>query len=138
MIIDCAHYQDGRRQGEGPMPLRDAVTRCERGGFVWLGLFEPGPEELSQVREAFGLHELAVEDAQTFHMHIDEVEATVFSGASAPTERIYSLRRVHHLRHRWPGGAPGTAVHVAAGASARPGRRARRSARQDLTWLTRT
>jgi magnesium transporter len=24
---------------------------------------------------------------------IDQVEATVFSGASAPTERIYSLRR---------------------------------------------
>ena len=38
------------------------------GGFVWLGLFEPGPEELAQVRDTFGLHELAVEDAQTFHM----------------------------------------------------------------------
>jgi magnesium transporter len=155
---------------------------------VWLGLFEPGPDELVQVRDAFGLHELAVEDAQTFHMRpkiemydgnvrlvilrttryddeaeavefgeisvfvaptfvitvrqgvaselrsarqrleqrpellatgssavlwaildqvvdgyapvvagleddIDQVEATVFSGTAAPTERIYSLRR---------------------------------------------
>ena len=190
MIIDCAHYLNGRRQGEGPVPLEDAAARCDAGdgGFVWLGLFEPAPAELEQVREAFGLHELAVEDAQTFHMRpkvesydghvrlyilrtaryddqaeqvdfgeisvflaptfvitvrqgvasglqgarqrleerpelltagsesvlwaildhvvddyapvvaglesdIDQIEATVFSGAVAPTERIYSLRR---------------------------------------------
>jgi len=188
MIIDCAHYQDGRRQGEGAVPLEEAAARCGQGGFVWLGLFEPGIEELAQVRDTFGLHELAVEDAQTFHMRpkvesydgdvrlvilrtaryddeaeevefgeisvflaptfvitvrqgvaselrearqrleqrpellavgsaaalwaildqvvdgyapvvaglerdIDQIEATVFSGAVAPTERIYSLRR---------------------------------------------
>ena len=68
MIIDCAHYQDGRRQGEEAVPLEEAAARCGRGGFVWLGLFEPGVEELAQVRDTFGLHELAVEDAQTFHM----------------------------------------------------------------------
>jgi magnesium transporter len=188
MIIDCAHYQDGRRHGEGAVPLEEAAARCGQGGFVWLGLFEPGAEELAQVRDTFGLHELAVEDAQTFHMRpkvelyegdvrlvilrtarydddaeevefgeisvflaptfvitvrqgvaselrgarqrleqrpellaagsasalwaildqvvdgyapvvaglerdIDQIEATVFSGAVAPTERIYSLRR---------------------------------------------
>jgi magnesium transporter len=188
MIIDCAHYQDGRRQGEAAVPLEEAAARCGEGGFVWLGLFEPGTEELAQVRDTFGLHELAVEDAQTFHMRpkvesyggdvrlvilrtaryndeaeevefgeisvflaptfvitvrqgvaselrgarqrleqrpellaagsasalwaildqvvdgyspvvaglerdIDQIEATVFSGAVAPTERIYSLRR---------------------------------------------
>jgi magnesium transporter len=155
---------------------------------VWLGLFEPAEAELAQVRDTFGLHELAIEDAQNFHMRpkietyehnvrlvilrtaryddaaeevefgeisvflapafvitvrqgvgselrgarqrlerrpellaagtssalwaildevvdgyapviaglerdIDQVEATVFSGAVAPTERIYSLRR---------------------------------------------
>jgi magnesium transporter len=155
---------------------------------VWLGLFEPGDEELAQVRDTFGLHELAIEDAQNIHMRpkierydqdmqlvilrtaryddaaeevefgqisvflapsfliavrrgvaselrgarqrleqrpellaagsssalwaildqvvdgyapvvaglehdIDQIEATVFSGAVAPTERIYSLRR---------------------------------------------
>ncbi|HEV2373201.1 MAG TPA: magnesium and cobalt transport protein CorA [Streptosporangiaceae bacterium] len=68
MIIDCAHYQNGRRRDEGPVPLTEAVARCNEGGFVWLGLFEPGDEELAQVRAAFGLHELAVEDAQNFHM----------------------------------------------------------------------
>ena len=68
MIIDCAYYQDGRRQGEGAVPLEEAAARCGQGGFVWLGLFEPGYEELAQVRDTFGLHELAVEDAQNFHM----------------------------------------------------------------------
>jgi magnesium transporter len=188
MIIDCAHYQDGQRRDEGAVPLEEAAARCKRGGFAWLGLFQPSEEELAQVRDTFGLHELAVEDAQNFHMRpktelydedvrlvilrtaryddvaeevefgeisvfiaptfvitvrqgvaselrgarqrleqrpellatgsfsalwaildqvvddyapvvaglerdIDQIEATVFSGAVAPTERIYSLRR---------------------------------------------
>jgi magnesium transporter len=171
MIIDCAHYRDGCRQGVGPVAVEEAAARHVDGGFVWLGMFEPTPEELARVRDCFGLHELAVEDAQTFHMRpkvesydgevqlvilrtaryddpaeevefgeisvflspkfvitvrqgvldigtpavlwaildsvvdnyapviagmerdIDQIEATVFSGAVAPTERIYSLRR---------------------------------------------
>src|SRR6478752_6358484 len=68
MIIDCAHYVDGQRQGQGPVALQEAAALCRQGGFVWLGLFEPDPEELTQVRETFELHELAVEDAQTFHL----------------------------------------------------------------------
>jgi len=68
MIIDCAYYQDGRRHGAGAVPLEEAAARRGQGGFVWLGLFEPGAGELAQVRDTFGLHELAVEDAQTFHM----------------------------------------------------------------------
>jgi magnesium transporter len=68
MIIDCAHYKDGHRSGEGAVPLEEAAARRSEGGFVWLGLFEPGAEELAQVRDAFGLHELAVEDAQNIHL----------------------------------------------------------------------
>ena len=68
MIIDCAHYRNGCRQGVGPVPVEEAAARHIDGGFVWLGMFEPSPEELARVRECFGLHELAVEDAQTFHM----------------------------------------------------------------------
>ncbi|MFD7787873.1 magnesium and cobalt transport protein CorA [Streptomyces nojiriensis] len=68
MIVDCAHYRDGRRQHEGAMPLEQAAARCRQGGFVWLGIFEPGPEELDRVRAIFGLHELAVEDAAAFHL----------------------------------------------------------------------
>jgi magnesium transporter len=68
MIVDCAHYRDGRRQDTGTIPLEEAAARCEQAGFVWLGLFEPRPEELDEVRRTFHLHELAVEDAQTYHL----------------------------------------------------------------------
>jgi magnesium transporter len=68
MIVDCAYYLDGKRGEEGVVPLQEAAARCEEGGFVWLGLFEPDEEELAQVRKIFGLHELAVEDAQILHL----------------------------------------------------------------------
>ena len=68
MIVDCAHYRDGQRQDTGTIPLEEAAARCEHEGFVWLGLFEPKPEELDEVRRTFHLHELAVEDAQTYHL----------------------------------------------------------------------
>jgi len=68
MIIDCAHYQDGRRRDEGPVSLEEAAARCKQGGFVWLGLFEPADDELAEVRDTFGLHELAIEDAQNVHI----------------------------------------------------------------------
>ena len=67
MIIDCAHYQDGRRIDEGELSLEEAAARSKQGGFVWLGLFEPGMAEFNQVRDAFGLHELAAEDALNVH-----------------------------------------------------------------------
>ena len=58
MIIDCAHYLDGRRRDEGAVSLEEAAARSRHGGFVWLGLFEPGDEELAEVRDTFGLHDL--------------------------------------------------------------------------------
>ena len=70
MIVDCAHYCDGRRQHDGPMDLDRAATiyQDDRAGFVWLGLFEPTLEELQKVQARFGLHDLAVEDAQNLHL----------------------------------------------------------------------
>jgi magnesium transporter len=69
VIVDCALYRDGRRQNAGPLPLdRAAEIRHATDGFIWLGLFEPDPEELTDVQHRFGLHDLAVEDAQNFHL----------------------------------------------------------------------
>jgi magnesium transporter len=70
VIVDCAHYRHGQRQREAPMSLEEAAAICasEEEGFVWLGLFEPAPDELAGVQNCFGLHELAVEDAQSFHL----------------------------------------------------------------------
>ena len=30
MIIDCAHYRDGERQNEGPLPLEEAAKLLRR------------------------------------------------------------------------------------------------------------
>src|SRR4051812_11167338 len=51
------------------MSVDEAAAICSREqGFVWLGLFEPAGEEIAAVQERFGLHDLAVEDAQKFHL----------------------------------------------------------------------
>jgi magnesium transporter len=68
VIVDCAHYRDGRRQNEGPLPLEEAAVHCVGSGeFVWLGLKEPSDDELRRVSDMFDLHELAVEDAADSH-----------------------------------------------------------------------
>ncbi|MET9439574.1 magnesium/cobalt transporter CorA [Streptomyces sp. NPDC006610] len=67
MIVDCAIYRDGRR-AEGPEDLSDALADARTaGGFVWIGLHEPGEKEFAHVTEEFGLHPLAVEDALKAH-----------------------------------------------------------------------
>ena len=79
MIVDCAHYVDGSRQSDLTISLDEAALQIYQGGFVWLGMFEPSDDELDEVREAFGLHELAVEDAKSFHLRpkVEEYESGV-------------------------------------------------------------
>jgi magnesium transporter len=82
VIVDCAHYRNGRRQHDGPMDFEDAAQVCQEqdgGGFVWMGMYEPDAEELGRVQQRFGLHDLAVEDAQSFHLrpkveHFEEAD----------------------------------------------------------------
>jgi magnesium transporter len=77
VIVDCALYRDGRRQNAAPLALDRAAEMCSAGdGFVWLGMVEPDDAELSEVQHRFGLHDLAVEDAQSFHLRpkIDRYE----------------------------------------------------------------
>ncbi len=64
MIIDCAVYQAGRRLDLKPSAAEARRLSEERSdSFAWVGLYEPQQEEFEDVRLAFGLHELAVEDA---------------------------------------------------------------------------
>jgi magnesium transporter len=83
MIVDSAHYKDGVRQHEEALtPERAAELRdaAGTGEFVWVGLREPGPGELEQFQKLFGLHELAVEDAQNPHQRpkIEDYDQDVF------------------------------------------------------------
>jgi magnesium transporter len=81
VIVDCAHYRDGIRQHEGKLPL-EVAEKCVvgDGDFVWLGLFEPSVEELRDVGERFGLHELALEDAYRAHQRpkIEDYDSSYF------------------------------------------------------------
>ena len=70
MIIDCAHYKGGERQHDEQIELERAaeIARdAESGEFAWIGLHEPEPGDLAKLRELFGLHELAIEDAERMH-----------------------------------------------------------------------
>lgn len=71
MIVDCAHYRDGHRHDGKAMDIARVaeISRQENErGFVWIGLVEPDAGELAAVQRQFGLNELAVEDAQSFHL----------------------------------------------------------------------
>lgn len=63
MLINSAAYQDGKK-------LRDlGVEELSNyadvpGGFVWVALRDATAEELAQVRHAFDLHDLAIEDVK--------------------------------------------------------------------------
>ena len=71
VIVDCAHYCHGERLHAGPLTLDQAseiVGDTSIDGFVWIGVVEPDEAELADLQHRFGLNELAVEDAQSFHL----------------------------------------------------------------------
>jgi magnesium transporter len=80
-IVDCAHYRGGVRQHEGPLSIERAAEEA-RGeeDFVWLGLYEPSTEEMQVAAAAFGLPELAVEDAEETHQRpkIEDYDESYF------------------------------------------------------------
>jgi magnesium transporter len=44
--------------------LKEIHETCRaRGGFAWVGLYEPTEDEFDLVAGEFGLHELAIKDA---------------------------------------------------------------------------
>jgi magnesium transporter len=67
VIVDCALYEQGcRRPGRLPLELAGKAA-ADDGAFVWIGLYEPTPEEFDAVTREFDLHPLAVEDAINAH-----------------------------------------------------------------------
>ena len=65
-VVACVAYAEGRRIGDVAIPDISEVLK-EAGVFVWVGLHDPSPELLRQIQLEFGLHDLAVEDAQVAH-----------------------------------------------------------------------
>ena len=79
MLIRCVAYQQGRVLAEiQPADISSylAIPEC----FVWVALFEPDLDTLLVMQEQFGVHPLAIEDAQHGHQlpKIEEYVGSVF------------------------------------------------------------
>ncbi len=80
MLINCIAYQDGKKLADIPTPqISDYLSKP--GCFVWVALKDPTIEELAEMKHEFGLHELAVEDAQVGHQRpkIEEYGDSIFA-----------------------------------------------------------
>jgi magnesium transporter len=66
-IVNCAAYDSGGNRRDLTLDEISDVLAEADGGFVWLGLHEPDDALLYKLQEEFGLHDLAIEDAQHAH-----------------------------------------------------------------------
>ena len=79
MIVNCVAYDRGQKLSDIPLSeVRSHLAR--RDCFVWVALKDPEPDELAALQAEFGLHELAIEDAQKGHQRpkIDEYGSSLF------------------------------------------------------------
>jgi magnesium transporter len=65
-VVASVAYADGKRVGDVAIPDISEVLK-QPGVFVWIGLHDPSSELLRQIQQEFGLHDLAIEDAQVAH-----------------------------------------------------------------------
>jgi magnesium transporter len=66
-VINCAAYdRQGARRDITLDQISDTLA-VDDGSFVWVGMYEPDPALLDKLQEEFGLHDLAIEDAQHAH-----------------------------------------------------------------------
>ncbi|HJR91719.1 MAG TPA: magnesium transporter CorA family protein [Acidimicrobiia bacterium] len=80
-------YRDGVLDTEG-FPLADVSEQLERPGtFVWIDLCSPSSDQLHELADELGLHELAVEDALGSRQRpkLDHYESHVFLSSRAIT-----------------------------------------------------
>lgn len=80
VLVNCVAYQNGSRLTDLSVEeISDYLQRPDC--FVWVALRDASPEELNQMKEEFGLHELAVEDARHGHQRpkIEEYGESVFA-----------------------------------------------------------
>lgn len=79
--MDYALYHHGVRD-KAPGDFADALAaaRTQGNSFIWLGLHEPGADELEHVASEFKLHRLAVEDAVKAHQRpkVEQYEDSLF------------------------------------------------------------
>jgi len=122
MTVVASHlYRDGARAGD--IPLSGEPLRLSIGDFVWIGLSDPSPDEMADLRAMFELHPLAIEDAlngrqipkvevygdqlfvvaKTAHLDGDRIaygETCVFVGKQHVVTIRHGSARAHHQLRR--------------------------------------
>lgn len=88
MLINCVVYKNGRREADIDVDDIDHWL-TEPECFVWVALRDATDDELRQMQQEFGLHELAVEDARNGHQRpkIEEYGQTLFVVMKLPELR---------------------------------------------------
>ena len=66
-VINCAAYDRHGKRSDIDLDQISDVLAVDDGSFVWVGMYEPEPALLDKLQEEFGLHDLAIEDAQHAH-----------------------------------------------------------------------
>ncbi|MGO2386536.1 magnesium/cobalt transporter CorA [Psychrobacter sp. AOP7-A1-24] len=67
-VVNCYAYSRKTGENLNRVALNDVSrTLGNNGQFIWLGLYDPSLETMVKVKEAFDLHELAIEDAFADH-----------------------------------------------------------------------
>lgn len=66
-VINCVAYDRQARRRDISLDQISDVLAVDDGSFIWVGLYEPEASLLDKLQEEFGLHDLAVEDAQKAH-----------------------------------------------------------------------
>ena len=95
----ASHRESFLVDAEGAHAPVDAATvsdHLERGEFFWLDMHRPSPTELSLLQEPFGLHPLAIEDAEHFGQRpkLDEFDGFVYLvvfGANADRDGLVEV-----------------------------------------------
>src|SRR6188474_2485035 len=65
-VVAAGVYAGGRRICDTPIDQAGAWAN-RPGHVVWIGLYEPSAELLRRVQQQFGLHDMAIEDAEQPH-----------------------------------------------------------------------
>lgn len=73
-IVNCVAYDQSACSKESITVEAISEVLKKPDSFVWVGLYEPDDALLDKLKEEFGLHELAVEDARRAHQR-PKVEA---------------------------------------------------------------
>jgi magnesium transporter len=92
----CDVIQHGG-SGEVPFDRETVAGLLAGGGFFWLDLDQPEPDDFDVLRDVFGFHPLAVEDSETFDQRakFEEYDDFVFIVVYGATDDGDRLVEVH-------------------------------------------